>query len=141
MNERKQKNILIQGNLKEKKVYYRFLPNEFSQGIWFLRIQSLAYSINDRNPIKDICTITSNLVTSQTYNTTDGPIINTCEQPLALLMFEPKVKRKVVSFDKNWSYINLYADELILNVFSIDEKKQINVDCDVNFIVQLEKRG
>ena len=141
MNEKKQKNILIQGNLKEKKVYYRFLPNEFSQGTWFLRIQSLAYSINDRNPIKDICTITSNLVTSQTYNTTDGPIIKTCEQPLALVMFEPKVRRKVVSFDKNWSYINLYSNELILNVFSLDEKKQLKIDCDVNFIVQLDKRG
>ena len=141
MNEKKQKNILIQGNLKEKKVYYRFLLNEFSQGTWFLRIQSLAYSINDRNPIKDICTITSNLVTSQTYNTTDGPIIKTFEQPLALVMFEPKVRRKVVSFDKNWSYINLYSNELILNVFSLDEKKQLKIDCDVNFIVQLDKRG
>ena len=141
MNEKKQKNILIQGNLKENKVYYRFLPNEFSQGTWFLRIQSLAYSINDRNPIKDICTITSNLVTSQTYNTTDGPIIKTFEQPLALVMFEPKVRRKVVSFDKNWSYINLYSNELILNVFSLDEKKQLKIDCDVNFIVQLDKRG
>ena len=123
--ERKCKSFIVKGNLKTKKVSYKFLPNELTQGLWQIRIQNLSYSINAAESIKDICFITCNLVTSLQYS--DINEITNYEQPFAMIMFDPKVKRKCVNFDQNWLNINVYSDELVLSVQRIEKKGNLTI--------------
>jgi hypothetical protein len=135
--EKKSKRVIVKGNLKNKKIFYQFLPNELTQGSWQIRIQNLGYSINVAQPIKDICVITCNLVTSIQYSEINQ-IIN-YEEPFGMIIFDPKVKRKCINFDENWLNINVYSDELILSIQTLEGNQNLSIDCDVYFIVQLKK--
>ena len=135
--EKKSKRVIVKGNLKNKKIFYQFLPNELTQGSWQIRIQNLGYSINVAQPIKDICLITCNLVTSIQYSEINQ-IIN-YEEPFGMIIFDPKVKRKCINFDENWLNINVYSDELILSIQTLEGNQNLSIDCDVYFIVQLKK--
>ena len=131
------KTVIVQGNLKDSKISYKFLPNELSQGKWRIRLQSLSYSLNGPQNLKDICVITSNLVTGLTYSETN--IVSNYEQPFGMLIFDPKIKRKTINFDINWLTINVYSNELILTLTSLEKKQRIDVDGDVYFLIQLLK--
>ena len=62
--EKKTKNFIVRGNLKEK-VSFKFLPYELSQGSWYIKLVSFSYSINGQ-AIQTTAAITCNLVTSLT---------------------------------------------------------------------------
>jgi hypothetical protein len=136
MEKHKKKSFIVKGNLKDK-VLYKFLPNELSQGLWFIRLQSLCYSINGVG-IQAICKITCNLVTSL-QNSSDNSVINE-EEPFAIFMFDPKVKRKAINFDEKWLNINIYSSELIFTIKSIEIDENIKIDCDVFFLVEMIKK-
>lgn len=131
--------MTVKGNLKNQKLSYQFLPNELAHGNWFIRIQSLAYSLNGQG-IKDICVTRCNLVTSLTFSEETNQVTN-YEQPIGMFMFDPKIKRKTVNFDVNWLFINVYSDELIISVSSEDQNKNLTIDCDIYCIVQLYKES
>ena len=133
--EPKKKSFIVKGNLKDK-ITYTFLPNELTQGQWWFRIQSLTYSINGAG-IQSTCSVTCNLTTALQY--ANGMIIN-YEEPFGLILFEPKSKRKLVTFNEQWLKINVYSDEMILSVMSIDIGEKLTIDCDVIFLVQLSKK-
>ena len=59
--EKKFKNFLVKGNLKDK-ISYQFLPNELVHGEWWFRILSVTYSFNNET-IQSNCAITCNLST------------------------------------------------------------------------------
>ena len=130
--EKKTKNFIVKGNLKDN-VSFKFLPYELSQGSWYIRLISLSYSINGP-AIQSTCAVTCNLVTSliNTNNT-----VTNSEQPLVLLLFDTKTKRKLVTFNEQWLYINIFSDELILSIKSLEISENLNIDCDVFFIVQI----
>ena len=134
--ELKTKNFIVKGNLKDK-VIYRFLPNELSQGQWSYRIQSLSYSINGP-AIQSTCSITCNLTTALQYS--NGMIIN-YEEPFGLILFDPKSKRKIVSFNEQWLKINVYSEEMILSFMSLEIEEKLSIDCDVFLLVQLYKKS
>lgn len=131
------KTIIVQGKLNEAKISYKFLPNELSQGKWRIRLQSLSYSLNGQQTMKDICVISSNLVTALRYSETN--IVSNYEQPFGMIIFDPKIKRKTINFDINWLTINVYSNELILTIASLESKQTLNVDCDVYILIQLMK--
>ena len=133
--EKKTKNFIVRGNLKEK-VSFKFLPYELSQGSWYIKLVSFSYSINGQ-AIQTTAAITCNLVTSLTN--TNNTVTNN-EQPLALILFETKTKRKLVTFNEQWLYINIYSDELILSLISLEINENLNIDCDVFFIVQIYQK-
>jgi hypothetical protein len=133
--EKKIKNFLVTGNLK-KKVSFQFLPNELTPGSWWIRIQSLSYSINGPG-IQAICVITCNLATSLQYS---NNIIKNVEQPFAIFSFDPKIKRKSINFEEKWLYINVFSDELILSINSVEIEEKLTLDCDVFFLVTLHKK-
>ena len=133
--ERNAKSFIVKGNLKNK-VSYQFLPNELTQGSWFISIQSLAYSIQGPG-IQALAVITCNLVTSlQNYEN----VTKSVEQPFATVIFESKTKRKLVNFEAKWLNINVYSEELVISIRSLEAEQKIIVDCDVYFLVQLYKR-
>ena len=106
--EKKTKNFIVKGNLKTK-VSFQFLPNELTYGSWWIRIQSLSYSVNGAG-IQAICEITCNVATSTQCS---NHMIENVEQPIAIFSFDPKTKRKSINFEEKWLYINVYSDELI----------------------------
>ena len=130
--EKKLKNFIVNGNLKDK-VTFKFLPNELAHGNWWFRIVSLCYSINGPG-IQSSCSITTNLSTSLQYS--NNLTIN-YEQPFALIMFEPKVKRKVVNFNEQWLKINVYSEEMVLSIISLEINEKLSIDCDIFALLQI----
>ena len=129
---KKTKNFIVHGNLNNK-VSYKFLPYELSQGPWFIRIISLSYSINGA-AIQSTCAITCNLATA--LENSDNSIINK-EQPLGLILFDVKTKRKLLNFNEQWLYINVYSDELILSITALEINEKLKIDCDLFILLQL----
>ena len=130
--DKKTKTFIVHGNLN-KKVSYKFLPYEISQGSWYMRLISLTYSING-SAVQSTCAITCNLATSlENYNNT----ITNKEQPLGLILFDLKTKRKLLNFNEHWLYINVYSDELNFSVTSLEINEKLNIDCDLFIVVQL----
>ena len=130
--DKKTKNFVVHGNLN-KKVSYKFLPYEISQGSWYIRIISLTYSING-TPIQSTCAITCNLATA--LENSDNIITNK-EEPLGLILFDVKTKRKLLNFNEQWLYINVYSDELIFSITALEINEKIVIDCDLFILVQL----
>ena len=133
--DKKTKNFIVRGNLKDK-VSFKFLPYELSQGSWYLKLISLTYSINDQ-PIQSTCSISCNLVTSLEYSNSR---ITSKEQPLGLILFDIKTKKKVISYNPQWLFINVYSDELVISIKSLEIDESLNIDCDVFILMQLYRK-
>ena len=133
--ENKTKNFIVQGNLNGK-VSFKFLPYELSHGSWYIRLISLSYSMNGP-AIQSTASITCNLVTSliNSKNT-----VTNIEEPIALLLFETKTKRKLVTFNEQWLLINNYSDELIFSITALEINEKLTIDCDVYFLVQISQK-
>ena len=133
--DKKTKKFIVRGNLQNK-LSYKFLPYELSHGSWFIRIISLTYAING-SPVQSTCSITCNLVTSR--ENSNNIIINS-EQPLGLLLFDIKTKRKIVTYNEQWLNINVYSDELILSLVSLEINEKLTIDCDLFFLMQIYQK-
>ena len=133
--DKKTKNFIVRGNLKDK-VSFKFLPYELSQGSWYLKLISLTYSINDQ-PIQSTCSISCNLVTSLEYSNSR---ITSKEQPLGLILFDIKTKKKAISYNPQWLFINVYSDELVISIKSLEIDESLNIDCDVFILMQLYRK-
>ena len=133
--EKNTKNFIVQGNLKNK-VSFKFLPYELSQGSWNLKLISLTYSINEL-PIQSTCAVTCNLITSREYS---NNIITNKEQPLGLILFDIKTKKKIVSYNAQSLLINVYSDELVISLKSLEIDENLKIDCDLFVLFQLCKK-
>lgn len=133
--EKNTKNFIVQGNLKNK-VSFKFLPYELSQGSWYLKLISLTYSINEL-PIQSTCAVTCNLITSREYS---NNIITNKEQPLGLILFDIKTKKKIVSYNAQSLLINVYSDELVISLKSLEIDENLKIDCDLFVLFQLCKK-
>ena len=133
--EKNTKNFIVQGNLKNK-VSFKFLPYELSQGSWDLKLISLTYSINEL-PIQSTCAVTCNLITSREYS---NNIITNKEQPLGLILFDIKTKKKIVSYNAQSLLINVYSDELVISLKSLEIDENLKIDCDLFVLFQLCKK-
>lgn len=123
------KTVIINSNLT-KKVIYKLLPNEFSQGVWNVCLKSLGYISKSVPVLKDICSISCNLVTTtRVSEETDCEILN-YEQPFGVFLLESN-KRKTINFDTVWLNINSLSNELQLTIKSLETKKEIIADCQV----------
>ena len=133
--EKNTKIFIVQGNLKNK-VSFKFLPYELSQGSWYLKLISLTYSINEL-PIQSTCAVTCNLITSREYS---NNIITNKEQPLGLILFDIKTKKKIVSYNAQSLLINVYSDELVISLKSLEIDENLKIDCDLFVLFQLCKK-
>ena len=88
--------------------------------------------------IQSTAAITCNLVTSliNSNNT-----VTNIEEPIALILFETKTKRKLVTFNEQWLLINIYSDELIFSITALEINEKLTFDCDVYFLVQISQKN
>ena len=62
------KSVLLKESIKNKLVYKLVPPTEFSEGVWNLSLASISYSTNVDINIKNIYSITCNVVKSELHN-------------------------------------------------------------------------
>ena len=87
------KSIIISGNTNTQISYKLYPDTEFSQGVWYMCMPSLAYSSNLE--IKELCSVSCNLVKSQkVINNYD---VQCYEQPFGIFLLESPSK-KITSF-------------------------------------------
>ena len=56
------KSVLLKESIAKKLVYKLVPPTEFSEGVWNLSLASISYSTNFEGNLKDIYSITCNVV-------------------------------------------------------------------------------
>ena len=61
-NEAPIKSVIITGNSKSQITYKLHPDTEFSQGVWYISVSSLAYSSNIE--LNELCSVSCNLVKS-----------------------------------------------------------------------------
>ena len=79
------KSVILTAHLKNNSVKYQLCPvNEFSEGVWNIAIQSIAYSCVDN--FQEHCQISCNLSKAQRINKTFE--VESYEQPFGLFLLQ-----------------------------------------------------
>ena len=93
------KSVVLKGEIKNF-INYQLCPStEFSEGVWNLCINSIAYSCTTEN-VNELCSISANMVKSQKIN--DEFMVQTYEQPLALFLLNTKPSKNIRYFGKSF---------------------------------------
>jgi hypothetical protein len=90
--------------------------------------------------VKDkICGISTNLIKGQVFNTSNE--IETVFQTLNIFLIQGKKnQKKLINFDKTWSLINNFSEDLNIYVSSINNDDDISqINCEVFILINLQR--
>jgi hypothetical protein len=104
------KSVLIQGKIKEKLVYKLYPSNEFSEGVWNLCLVSISYSTDTNDNVKDIFSISCNVVKNQRFSESNE--IEIYDQPLNSFLLDTSLKKNTIYFGTQWFHINAISNEI-----------------------------
>ena len=119
------KSIIISGNSKNQIIYKLYPDTEFSQGVWYISIPTVAYS--SKVPVKQMCSVSCNLVKSQRIK--NNYEVECYEQPFGIFMLE-STSEKITNFSNNWLYINALSNELKITIQELGTNEILKADCD-----------
>jgi hypothetical protein len=108
------KSVLVKGKIKEKIVYQLCPSTEFSNGVWNLSLVSISYSTNTTDNVKDIFTISCNVVKNQKFSETNE--IENYDQPLNSFLLDSSLKKNTIYFGTQWFHINAISNELKFSI-------------------------
>ena len=83
------KSVVVSGNLQSSIKYKLCPPSEFREGIWNICLSSIGVSCVIPN-VKEICTISCNLVNAEKYNRNNE--VELYEQPLGITVINTGTK-------------------------------------------------
>ena len=58
----------------------------------------------------------------------------------AFILFDIKTKKKIVSYNAQSLLINVYSDELVISLKSLEIDENLKIDCDLFVLFQLCKK-
>jgi hypothetical protein len=148
MSDSSIKTLTLKGNLKDNYISVRLYPiNDFSQGRWNMCVTQLIYHLkndveikNVTQSVKEICGVSSNFVKGTKFNSSNE--LETIYQNLNLFLLQGlKNDKRQVNFDKTWSLINNFSEEIKLYISDLTEKSQTFslIDSDFYIIVLLQR--
>jgi len=134
------KTLLLKGNLKNNFISAKLYPvTEFTQGRWNFCVSQMIYYLKE-DLVKDkICGISTNLIKGQVFNTSNE--IETVFQTLNIFLIQGKKnQKKLINFDKTWSLINNFSEDLNIYVSSIGNDDDISqINCEVFILINLQR--
>jgi hypothetical protein len=118
------KSVLLKGTLENDITYTLCPATEFSEGLWTIAINSLTYEcIIEGIEIKQSFSISCNLVKSQKLSSTNQ--VESYDQPLNVFIFDSKLKKKTIYFDKLWFQINAVSNELKFTIKNVEQNENV----------------
>ena len=118
------KSVLLKGTLEDHITYTLSPATEFSEGIWTIAVNSLTYEcLIDSIEIKHSFSISCNLVKSQKLSSSNQ--VETYDQPLNVFIFDAKLKKNIIYFDKLWFQINAVSNELKFTIKNVEKNENV----------------
>jgi RNA recognition motif-containing protein len=140
------KTLLLKGNLQSPCSIKLYPLSEYQQGRWNICIAQLIYDIKNNVeiegrviPAKEICSLTTNFVKSIQYSSTNQ--LTTVFQSLKVFILQgSKNDKRIVNFEKTWSLINNFNEELKVFVNNISDSLIFDeLQCDFYIVVHLQR--
>jgi hypothetical protein len=138
------KTFILKGNKTKQFLSCKFHPlSDFSVGRWNICISQLIYHIKsdivideDIQTIKEVCGVSLNLVKGSQFNAANE--VQTVFQNLNIFILQGKKNdKKQVNFDKTWSLINNFSDEIRLYINNLSDDSTIFDLLDCNFYISV----
>ena len=148
MSDSSIKTLTLKGNLKNNSISASLYPiSDFSQGRWNICISQLIYHLRNEvkiddvtQSVKEICGVSTNLVKTTKVNSSNQ--LETVYQNLNLFLVQgQKNEKRQVNFDKTWSLVNNFSEEIKLYISELTENSQTFslIECDFYIIVLLQR--
>ena len=99
----------------------------------------MIYHIKQDNIQDEICGLSTNFIKSTKF--TSNNQIETIYQILNVFLIQGKLnQKKVINFEKTWSLINNFSEELKIYVNSLPRDQIVNeIDCDIYILILLQR--
>ena len=134
------KTFYLKGNLRNNVISTTLYPiSEYSQGRWNFCVSQMIYHIKQDNIQDEICGLSTNFIKSTKF--TSNNQIETIYQILNVFLIQGKLnQKKVINFEKTWSLINNFSEELKIYVNSLPRDQIVNeIDCDIYILILLQR--
>ena len=125
-NEAPIKSVIITGNSKSQITYKLHPDTEFSQGVWYISVSSLAYSSNIE--LNELFSVSCNLVKS--HRIVNNYEVQCYEQPFGMFLLKSPSKNVINFGDSKWLYINALSNELKITIQKLESEDPLKADCD-----------
>jgi hypothetical protein len=131
--------VLLTGNVKSDSLFVKLHPiSEYMHGRWNLCISQMIYHLKEITQVDQICGISTNFVKGTKY--TESNEIETIFQPLNIFILQGKNnQKKTIQFEKTWSLINNFSEDLKIYINSLVDNKKVNIDCEIYILVLLQR--
>jgi hypothetical protein len=129
--------VLLKGSIKSKIVYKLSPSTEFSEGVWNLSLASISYSTSSTNNIKDIYSITCNVIKGQKFSVSNE--VETYDQTLNIVVIDTSLQKNTIYFNSQWFHINAISNEIKFVFKNETTTNDINSDISVYLHVIFQK--
>jgi hypothetical protein len=131
------KTLLLSGNLKNNISLKLYPVSDFNQGRWNMCVTQLIYHIK-QDAVDEICGISTNLIKGTKFTAENE--IQTIFQPLNLFLIQGKKnQKKTINFEKIWSLVNNFSEELKIFIRSLPTDNILNIDCEIYILILMQR--